>query len=91
MRSRQNRRSARLSLARNETFTPETKQMQGKLCQLYSKFQILVLREENRDFIEYAMLVAVIALATTAGMHRMAGAFNTVFTTLGTTFSTAIG
>ena len=50
--------------------------MQGKLCQLYNKFEILVLREENQDFIEYAMLVAVIALATTAGMYRMAGAFN---------------
>jgi pilus assembly protein Flp/PilA len=65
--------------------------MQGKLCQLCNKFQILMLREEGQDLIEYALLVAVIAFATTAGMQGMAGGVNTVFTTLGTTFITATG
>ena len=50
-----------------------------------------MLREEGQDLIEYAMVFAVIALATTAGMRAAAGGVSTVFTTIGATLSSAIG
>ena len=57
--------------------------MQTTLLSLYSKFQTLMLREEGQDLIEYAMVVALIAFAATAGMQAAAGGVNTVFTTIG--------
>jgi pilus assembly protein Flp/PilA len=57
--------------------------MQRKLWSCYSKFQTLMLREEGQDLIEYAMVVALIAFAATAGMQAAAGGANTVFTTIG--------
>lgn len=47
------------------------------------KLQDWILREEGQDLIEYAMIVALIAFATTAGMQAAAGGVNTVFTTIG--------
>jgi pilus assembly protein Flp/PilA len=57
--------------------------MQRKLWSCYSKFQTLMLREEGQDLIEYAMVVALIVFAATAGMQAAAGGVNTVFTTIG--------
>ena len=57
--------------------------MQRKLWSCYSKFQTLMLREDGQDLIEYAMVVALIAFAATAGMQAAAGGVNTVFTTIG--------
>ena len=57
--------------------------METTLLSLYSKFQTLMLREEGQDLIEYAMVVALIAFAATAGMQAAAGGVNTVFTTIG--------
>jgi len=57
--------------------------MQRKLWSCYSKFRTLMLREEGQDLIEYAMVVALIAFAATAGMQAAAGGVNTVFTTIG--------
>jgi pilus assembly protein Flp/PilA len=65
------------------------KHMQRKLWSCYSKFQTLMLREEGQDLIEYALVVALIAFAATAGMKIAAGGVNTVFTTIGTTLSNA--
>jgi pilus assembly protein Flp/PilA len=63
--------------------------MQRKLWSCYSKIQTLMLREEGQDLIEYALVVALIAFATTAGMHAAAGGVNTVFTTIGAVISNA--
>lgn len=65
--------------------------MQATLWNLYSRLRSLMLREEGQDLIEYAMVFAVIALATTAGMRAAAGGVSTVFTTIGATLSSAIG
>ena len=65
--------------------------MQRKLWSCYSKFQTLALRDEGQDLIEYAMVVALIAFATTAGMQAAAGGVNTVFTTIAATLSSATG
>ena len=45
--------------------------------------------ESGQDLIEYALLVALVALAATAGMNSLATAINTEFTNLGTSLTTA--
>jgi pilus assembly protein Flp/PilA len=45
--------------------------------------------EEGQDLIEYALLVALVALAATAGMKTLANAINLTFTTLGGSLTTA--
>lgn len=45
--------------------------------------------EAGQDLIEYALLVALVALAATAGMNSLATAINTEFTTLGTSLTNA--
>jgi pilus assembly protein Flp/PilA len=39
--------------------------------------------ESGQDLIEYALTVALIALAATAGMSKVAGAINNAFTAIG--------
>jgi pilus assembly protein Flp/PilA len=65
--------------------------MQTTLWNLYSRLRNLMLREEGQDLVEYAMVFAVIALGTTAGMHTVAGGVSTVFTTIGATLSSVTG
>jgi pilus assembly protein Flp/PilA len=45
--------------------------------------------EEGQDLIEYALLIALIALAATVGMGSLATAINTEFTNLGTDLTSA--
>ena len=54
-----------------------------------SRLTCLVLKEEGQDLVEYALIVALIALGATAGMNALAGAVNTGFTNLGTTLTNA--
>ena len=43
-----------------------------------------VREEEGQDLIEYALVVALIALAATAGMQSLATSINNAFTKVGT-------
>jgi pilus assembly protein Flp/PilA len=43
--------------------------------------------EDGQDLIEYALLVALVALAATVGMKSLAGAINNEFITLGTSLT----
>jgi pilus assembly protein Flp/PilA len=45
--------------------------------------------EEGQDLIEYALLVALIALAAVVGMNSLATAINTEFISLGTSLTGA--
>ena len=45
--------------------------------------------EQGQDLIEYALLVALVALAATAGMNSLATAINAEFIKLGTSLTTA--
>jgi pilus assembly protein Flp/PilA len=65
--------------------------MQTTLWNLYSRLRNLFLQEEGQDLVEYAMVFAVIALATIASMQSVAGGVNSVFATIGATLSSAIG
>jgi len=45
--------------------------------------------EQGQDLIEYALLIALIALAATVGMNSLATAINKEFSNLGTSLTTA--
>ncbi len=61
--------------------------MKDMLLRLYIKIQDLISHEEGQDLVEYALIVALIALACCVGMKSLATAINTGFTTLGTTLT----
>lgn len=63
--------------------------MNTLFLKLYIKIQALLSQDEGQDLIEYALIVALIALACTAGMKALAGAINTGFTNLGTTLTSS--
>jgi pilus assembly protein Flp/PilA len=65
--------------------------MNGKLIALYVKLQVLMAREEGQDLIEYALVVALIAFAATAGMSTLASDINTAFSNIGTTLTSYTG
>jgi pilus assembly protein Flp/PilA len=57
--------------------------MQARLMNLYFTLQNLMRQEEGQDLIEYALVVALIALAATAGMNTVAQNINTAFSNIG--------
>jgi pilus assembly protein Flp/PilA len=61
--------------------------MKNLLSKLYIKWQILK-DESGQDLIEYALTVALIALAATAGMTSVAVNINEAFTTIGNKLDT---
>jgi pilus assembly protein Flp/PilA len=60
------------------------------LLKMYMKFQDLMSREEGQDLVEYALVVALIALGATASMSALAKAISTEFGTISTRFGTAV-
>ena len=67
--------------------------MQDMILKLYVKAQSLknaVKDEEGQDLIEYALVVALIAFAATAGMGTLATGINTAFGKISTTLGTYI-
>jgi pilus assembly protein Flp/PilA len=61
------------------------------LLKLSVKLQTLMLQEEGQDLIEYALVVALIAFAATAGMSTLATNINAAFTAIGTTLTSYTG
>jgi pilus assembly protein Flp/PilA len=60
--------------------------MTDRLLKFANRIQIL-LDEAGQDLIEYALVVALIALAATAGMNSLATAINGAFSGIGTTLT----
>ena len=56
--------------------------MSNTLMNLYVKFQGLKNGEQGQDLVEYALLVALIALVCVAGVNNVATAVNNVFSTI---------
>ena len=50
--------------------------MKETMLKLSAKIQTLMLQEEGQDLIEYALVVALIAFAATAGMKTLADDIN---------------
>lgn len=47
-------------------------------------------REEGQDLVEYALVVALIALGATAGMNTLASDISSAFTSVGSTLTGAV-
>jgi len=56
--------------------------MRNTLLSLYVKFQSLKNGEEGQDLVEYALLVALIALVCVSGVNNVATAVNSVFSNI---------
>jgi pilus assembly protein Flp/PilA len=63
------------------------KQMNNLFLSLYVKLQTLTAREEGQDLVEYALLVALIALVCIGGVSKVATAVNTVFSNISTSLA----
>lgn len=67
--------------------------MQDAFLKLYVKARVMLstLKDENgQDLIEYALVVALIAFAATAGMNTLATGINTAFSNISTRLNSAI-
>jgi pilus assembly protein Flp/PilA len=60
--------------------------MKDQLLKLSVKLQVL-LDEDGQDLIEYALVVALIAFAATAGMNTLATDINQAFSNIGARLS----
>ncbi len=64
--------------------------MNDTMLKLYIKMQNLkssLMQEEGQDLVEYALVVALIALAATAGMKTLASDINAAFNGIGSTLN----
>ena len=64
--------------------------MKDTMLKLYIKMQNLLSSDEGQDLVEYALVVALIALAATAGMKTLATDLNSAFSSVGATLTTDI-
>jgi pilus assembly protein Flp/PilA len=64
--------------------------MNAMLLKLYMKFQNLISRKEGQDLVEYALVVALIALGAIASMKTLATGITAVFTNISTRLSSSI-
>jgi pilus assembly protein Flp/PilA len=64
--------------------------MNAMLLKLYMKFQNLISRKEGQDLVEYALVVALIALGATAAMKSLAGGITAAFSAISTQLSSAV-
>jgi pilus assembly protein Flp/PilA len=62
--------------------------MRTTLFNLYIKTRNLVLEDDGQDLIEYALIVALIAFAATAGMSSVASTINNAFSNVSNTLTT---
>jgi pilus assembly protein Flp/PilA len=62
-------------------------QMSSLIANLCAKFQSLKNGEEGQDLVEYALLVALIALTVVAGVQGVASAVNSVFSNISTSLA----
>jgi pilus assembly protein Flp/PilA len=60
----------------------------NKLTMLALTVQNILNNEEGQDLIEYALVVALIAFAATAGMGSLATGINTAFSNISTKLGT---
>ena len=61
--------------------------MNNLFLALYVKMQTLVNREDGQDLVEYALLIALVALVCISGVQGVATAVKTVFTNISTSLA----
>lgn len=67
--------------------------MEDTVLNLYVKMQMLrtrFLSEDGQDLIEYALVIALIAFAATAGMSAVATQISTAFSKIGSRLASAV-
>jgi pilus assembly protein Flp/PilA len=64
--------------------------MNELILKMSAKMQNVMMSEEGQDLIEYALVVALIAFAATAGMSSLAVKINAAFSSIGTTLTSDI-
>jgi pilus assembly protein Flp/PilA len=64
--------------------------MNTMFLRLYVKLGSLVTREEGQDLVEYALVVALIALGAVASMKTVATAISTEFSVIESIFANAV-
>jgi pilus assembly protein Flp/PilA len=69
-------------LRRQRPEASQGEKMSNSILKLYVKLQGLKNGEEGQDLVEYALLVALIALVCITGVNNVATAVNTVFTNI---------
>jgi pilus assembly protein Flp/PilA len=62
--------------------------MKDQIWKLSIKIQSILNNEDGQDLIEYALVVALIAFAATAGMGTVATNINTAFNSIATKLTT---
>ena len=53
------------------------------MMKLYTLIQTRLTEEEGQDLVEYALIIALIALGCTAGLNGLATAIKAAFTSIG--------
>lgn len=64
--------------------------MKDKMMLLYCKAQNLLSSEEGQDLVEYALLVALIALGATTAMGKLASALSGAFSSVASTLNSDV-
>ena len=64
--------------------------MKNTLQALYVKFQTVLVQEEGQDLVEYALVVALIALGATVAVKSLGTEISAAFTSITTSLTTAI-
>jgi pilus assembly protein Flp/PilA len=78
------RKIHRLASTQAETENSEAEEapMNNLFLKLYVSFQILVDREDGQDMVEYALILALVALGAVAGTKGLAQGINAAFVNL---------
>jgi len=61
-----------------------------RIDKLVFRLNCLIMPEDGQDLVEYALVVALIALGATAGMKALATGIGTAFTHISTQLSSSI-
>ena len=64
--------------------------MTNRLWMLSVKIQNLLSREEGQDLVEYALIVAIVALGAIVGMGNLAKYIDNAFNNVGNTLNNSI-
>lgn len=64
--------------------------LNDKMLKLYVKIQTLLSDDRGQDLVEYALVVAIIALGATVAMKSLSNEINTVFGSISSKLSSAV-
>jgi pilus assembly protein Flp/PilA len=70
--------------------TRRIQNVNSTILRLYVKFQILCIREEGQDMVEYALIVALLVFGCTSGIRFLAAGLNSVFNNVSTTLASYV-